>query len=61
VAFTPDLVSTVRTGVSVQVGASPAVGQTSLTRIPTAPAHEVALEVDTERFLGLFRRTLNLE
>jgi inosine-uridine nucleoside N-ribohydrolase len=60
VAAFPDLVRTERSAVAVVTGLVPDSGKTLLVRDPRAPVHDVALEVDDERFLALFGERLLL-
>lgn len=60
VAARPDLIRTESSAVVVDTGLGGEVGQTRMAFDPRRPQHQVALEVDSARFLDLFRTTLGL-
>ncbi|HET7034778.1 MAG TPA: nucleoside hydrolase [Thermomicrobiaceae bacterium] len=60
IAAWPELVTTERWGVAVQVGTVRDVGLTALSTVPALPRHEVALAVDAAEFRRRFDRCLHL-
>ena len=60
VAVQPELVTSERSAVRVDIGLGATAGETRMAREVIGPRHDVALEVDRPSFLRMFRSTLNL-
>jgi inosine-uridine nucleoside N-ribohydrolase len=60
VAAFPELVTTEAWGVTVETGIGDQIGRTCLVKQPDAPAHQVAVAVQTDEFLARFSQALSL-